>query len=59
MTATATPISSYEDLVNLLTQDGVAFNAEPQVQTVRVQTQMRGIDEIGRASCRERVSSPV
>lgn len=44
MTATATPISSYEDLVNLLTHDGVAFNAEPQVQTVRVQTQMRGID---------------
>lgn len=44
MTASSTPISSYQDLVNLLTHDGVAFTAEPQVQTVRVATQMRGIE---------------
>lgn len=44
MSSSSTVINSYQDLVNLLTQDGVAYTAEPQAQTVRVSTQMRGIE---------------
>ncbi len=44
MPVSPTLVASYQDLVNLLTQDGVAFTAEPQSQSVRVATQMRGID---------------
>lgn len=44
MPPSSTVINSYQDLLNLLTHDGVIFTAEPQVQTVRVSTQMRGIE---------------
>lgn len=44
MPASPALISSYQDLVNLLTHDGVMFTAEPQSQSVRVATQMRGIE---------------
>lgn len=44
MPASPALITSYQDLVNLLTNDGVSFTAEPQSQSVRVATQMRGID---------------
>ena len=44
MSSPSTPITSYQDLVKLLSRDGVAFVAEPQAQTVRVATEMRGIE---------------
>jgi len=44
MPASPALITTYQDLVNLLTHDGVSYTAEPQSQSVRVATQMRGID---------------